>query len=793
MNFSSASAPTQTECPVSGMPVLTHPEWCMGKSEDPYQAQYSLIGDRIVHSHPKGFANSDITRKSLQLSRKVGQHLLEKHPSYIQIENFTELKGFTLNARLTFIRYLQKHPPLHALIFYGVPAITALSIKIAAKLYLARYPVKVAASYEEAVNVALSLLNTPTATRSPSVEKTEDNMTDQRKRSESGKQKHSTKSLSIKTDPSWQLDIDGYHVQYEIINGHILHSTATGYFGGNQLEPVLKMQARIFEKLDDGPYGRHIVSDLSGITGTSYQTRMRYTRMQNDFYHKYGFDTFQFYGASKLLRAAIFLGRPFAAFKVDVYDTLGHCLNRIYERNVSTQEEAPGGKTIEDYNADLLIYLGLLNVDVDEKPKQRPQFAADHPFRDVFDTIDLIYADLNEITRQRQKEQSQRIELERQLATAQKMEALGTLAGGIAHDFNNILAGILGYCHLAQKNIDSPDIATQKIDQVITGAKRAADLVKQILIFSRHMEAQKAAIPLKEIVEEAVRLIRSSLPATIAVKENLLSARAVYADPARIHQIVMNLCTNAYQAMSTTGGKLTVRLEDRRLSDTDAASLALKPGEYLKLTVTDTGPGIDAQYTERIFDPYFTTKDTGKGTGLGLSLVYAIVTEYKGHIQVESAPGKGCTFTVLLPVTDRPQERMDTLARTPLPAGGEERIMIIDDDPSILDSTRELLLDSGFQVTAFADPVQAFDAFLDAPLAFDLIVTDQTMPGMTGDVLAGKILELKPDMPIILCTGFNENITESGALGIGIRRFLQKPIVDESLAVIIRETLDRDR
>ncbi len=381
--------------------------------------------------------------------------------------------------------------------------------------------------------------------------------------------------------------------------------------------------------------------------------------------------------------------------------------------------------------------------------------------------------------------------LEIQLQQAQKMEAIGTLAGGIAHDFNNILTGIFGYSQLAKMHIENKAKTTKDIDQIIKGAQKATDLVKQILTFSRQSEHIMQRLKIFIEVKEAVKLLRSTIPATIEIKEKINSKATILADLTQIHQVVMNLCTNAYHAMREKGGVLSVSLEDIQVSNTNPIpDLDILPGTYLRLDVSDTGPGISPESLDRIFEPYFTTKEIGEGTGLGLAVTIGIIEEHNGYIKVYSELGKGSSFHVYFPVledqihSNSRQEEQNTIQ------GGTERIMVVDDEISILTSTQELLEDFGYTVMAFSDGEQAIKELKKTPHQFDLIITDMTMPKMTGEELSTQILEIR-DMPIMLCTGYSENFTEDKALKLGIRKYIQKPVESNNLLVLIREVLDK--
>jgi len=380
-----------------------------------------------------------------------------------------------------------------------------------------------------------------------------------------------------------------------------------------------------------------------------------------------------------------------------------------------------------------------------------------------------------------------------QMEKSQKMEAIGTLAGGIAHDFNNILSGILGYAQLAELNLGSPSKARGHLTQIIKGAHRAAELTQQILTFSRRTEFEKQPLRLYLIIKEALKLLRSSIPSTIDITEAIESKSKVLADPTQMHQVIMNLCTNAYHAMGDRGGgTLTVRLTEKWISGgKDVFDQNIKQGVYLELEVTDTGHGMDDEILKKAFDPYFTTKDIGKGTGFGLALVHAIVEEHGGHIKVQSRVGKGSSFFIHLPViAEQDVTQAQDMKNEQIYKGGSERIMVVDDEEDIREILQEFLTAAGYKVSVFENGAGAFEAFQKDPDQFDLIITDMTMPRMTGGELAKKAIRIRANTPVILCTGYSESISETLALDIGIRKYLQKPLSNKDLAVSIREILD---
>ncbi len=392
------------------------------------------------------------------------------------------------------------------------------------------------------------------------------------------------------------------------------------------------------------------------------------------------------------------------------------------------------------------------------------------------------------------KDVTEQRKLESQLQQVQKMEAIGTLAGGIAHDFNNILAAILGYAELAQLAIPAENSAHGDLRQVLAAGNRAKELVQQILSFSRQSGQEKKPIRIQYVVKEVLKLLRASLPSTIEIRQNInTSCDEVLADPTHIHQIVMNLCTNASHAMRGGNGILDVSLEPVRLDQEDVMTKSpnIQPGRYLQLAVSDTGCGMDKATMEKIFEPYFTTKAKGEGTGLGLSVVYGIVNSLGGHISVYSDLGKGTVFKIFLPVLETQATGQDEgkIDITPLPRGSE-RILAVDDEEIIVRLEKNVLEGLGYEVVAFGSSREALLRFTEQPGSFDLVITDMTMPDINGTELARRIMAIRPHIPIIICTGFSESVNEEKAKALGIKAYVMKPVLIRELAQVVRKVLD---
>jgi len=397
-----------------------------------------------------------------------------------------------------------------------------------------------------------------------------------------------------------------------------------------------------------------------------------------------------------------------------------------------------------------------------------------------------------DITRRKLAEE-EKADLEAQLQKAQKMESIGTLAGGIAHDFNNILFPMFGYLEMMLEDVSEDSPLRDKLAEVFTGAMRARDLVLQILTFSRQTEHEKKPLKVQLVIKEALKLIHSSLPTTIVIHQDISNeCKLVMADHTQIHQIAMNLITNAYHAMEETGGKLTITLKEVELAAKDLKDPAMIPGPHVCLSVADTGPGMDQGNIARIFDPYFTTKEEGKGTGLGLAVVHGIVKSHGGHISVYSEPGKGTEFKVHLPVIKK-QKESAKVETDLLIQKGNEQILLVDDQDIIVQMEKQMLERLGYHVSARFSSVDALEAFRANPEKFDLVITDMTMPNMTGEQLAREIMKIRSNTPVILCTGFSEMMSKEKAESLGIKGFLMKPVVIKNLSKIIRDVLDNNK
>jgi PAS domain S-box-containing protein len=411
--------------------------------------------------------------------------------------------------------------------------------------------------------------------------------------------------------------------------------------------------------------------------------------------------------------------------------------------------------------------------------------------RDNSGAIDGMYGVSRDIT-ERKIAEEEKTKLQSQLQHVQKMESIGTLAGGIAHDFNNMLGIIVGNTELAMDDVPEWNPARHNLEEIGIASMRARDVVKQILAFSRQSPQEMKPVSISPIIKESLKLLRSSIPTTIKIHQNISSeSDTIRADPTQINQILINLCTNAAHAMGEKGGVLEVSLKNIELDECSTIHYHdLSPGKYVRLTVSDTGHGIEPKILERIFDPYFTTKKVGEGSGMGLSVVHGIVKSHGGYFLVDSELGKGTTFQVFFPyIESKLEPEIEITVEIPR---GKERILFVDDEKAMVDAIQPMIERLGYKVTSRTSSIEALKAFRANPDRFDLVITDFTMPNMTGMELAKELLKLRSDILIILCTGYSEHINEAKAKGSGIRAFLTKPVVLGEIAKTIRKVLDDD-
>ncbi len=444
---------------------------------------------------------------------------------------------------------------------------------------------------------------------------------------------------------------------------------------------------------------------------------------------------------------------------------------------------------IKEFNSDQVF-----SIEVELYKKDRSSFWAEITASLVVDDNGRFISLLG-ITRditERKQSEHEKAKLETQLRQSKKMEAIGTLAGGIAHDFNNILASIIGYTEICMEEAPEDTLLGDNLKEIFTAGNRAKELVKQILTFARQTDDEVKPLQISAVVKEVLNLIRSSTPASIQIDSNIESKALVMGNPTHIHQVTMNLCSNAIHAMEENGGVLKISITDEVIPPRSEGRVSqLEAGHYIRFVVTDNGVGISPTILSSIFDPYFTTKEVGKGTGMGLAVVHGVVENYGGKIFVKSAMDVGTTVTIYLPTTRKRtpevQKEQHILPR------GAEHILLVDDEETIVNIGKQMLERLGYKVTVRTSSLEALALFRSKSAEFDLVLTDMTMPNMTGDRLAVELMILRPDVPVVLCTGYSDKISEESAAVLGLKGIAYKPLVRSELANLVRNALDESK
>lgn len=898
-------------CPVTGLPVMHRPQWAYANPDTDYRVKVSVLGARVILSQPSGYASLEDVKCAVGIIDRAVAEGIAPGSSYIQVEDYTRLKGVSFAGRKFFIDCRKSNPRISAILFCGVSPLFKLSIGLARHIYNTGFPALIAGDCAEGLGKARNMLRDMQAL-------------------EGGQPPtHS----ALKANPEWNLRLEGFSVQYGVIDGRVIHGVSAGFLEERHVKPIIDMMAAVYAAMGSPEGSCYCLNEVSGVSGSTRKARQFYYDAMKEWFSTHpGFRMYIFSGAGRLVAAAIRMSSAFGSFTVRTTKDFDRALQMINcdrrpmpkspPSSPGSKVETVGGEPFAPYVNELLRYLGTVDWEAEDNSSGRPADLS-HPFLPVFDGIDLIKSDLGAVLKERneagrslfrEKQLSESIidhipagvafldcdfilrkcnrayarfietyavyspeeclgmsyfeylpggreqveewygrvrdtgmadtrhnfiltlekegkqvktfwdrsivpvldvvgkvegilvlttdvterkraeekaeKLKEQLRQAQKMESIGTLAGGIAHDFNNILSAILGYTELCLMDLANDSRLKANLEGVLGAGKRARKLVQQILAFSRQGNPEMAPFRIERVVRDALHLIRASFPATVDIRFQVKTDATVMGDSTQIHQVIMNLCTNAGQAMKDGKGVLTVDVADEKEGSDDLAGGrdGMLPGGRVRIRVGDTGQGMTREVIARIFDPYFTTKRKGHGTGLGLAVTHGIVKNHGGAITVESESGKGSAFTVFLPtVQQRPGSVSEGQALIPR---GNERILLVDDEMSLVDFGKQMLENLGYSVTARTSSVEALEVFRMDPDRFDLVITDMTMPNMTGVDLSRRVMRIRPDMPVILSTGFSELITEGQAKALGIKAFISKPVLKVDLARTVREVLD---
>jgi signal transduction histidine kinase/ActR/RegA family two-component response regulator len=768
-------------CPATGLPVFEREDWSDIQLNESCRVTFKIIGQCILLVGFTGSPDGEALGRFFAERRRILDGALEPSETFYELHDYRGAPDRPNRVQREMLVHHLARDRGRLLGLWGFNASLAvkLSLTLARSLSWSDLPVYLAPDYATAVNRAVDAMQREGRLQGP------------------------PRFHRYRRD-TWTIDAEDLRVDFEIINGDILHSVSRGTMRREHIELIEAVREKLGRKMALGDTTPHyFVASVSDLRIAGHDVRRRYVQSIRRWHQRRRFELFVVYGPSASLRALVALSRPLLPFKVAIAATLEEALEVVQSHKTSrmrrrSQSAGRHRKAIADGGSndgsqvtdELLQFIGGINWEEPGAPLPE-RVTADHPFHAVFDAIGLIKEELDAANEEQRAAAEEREELQDLLLRSQKLEAIGTLAGGIAHDFNNILSAIVGYVELAQMESAEGSRVRSHLDHVARAADRAKDLIAQILSFSRQDTGMRKPMDPRPVVKEAVRLIRASLPSNVAIDLRITSdPLTVSSDPTQLHRMLINLCTNAGHAMEPDGGTLTVVVRRAELTSEDNRILAGRPAEpgWVELLVGDTGCGMDAETRSKVFDPYFTTKASGKGTGMGLSVVHGIVENHQGLISVDSEPGRGATFRILLPALAESADIEDSGDHV-LPRG-TEHILVVDDEWPLVQAAQEMLTGLGYRVTARTSSVEALEAFRATPDRFDLVITDLTMPNLSGDRLAETIAAIRPETPIVLCSGYAAMLSTERARALGIRSFLPKPIGLRDLATAVRNALD---
>ncbi|MFH1982375.1 MAG: ATP-binding protein [Pseudomonadota bacterium] len=888
IDWPAAPAAEDLRCPSTGLPITQRPQWTAVALGNGLHATVTCTGARLITSRVTGAHPMEEAAVSRWIATRnaVLAQMLPHGGAYIELLNVAHTG---VRAALHQIAALAAAPAPAGCHCCGLVVFNA-SAGINAGLWLKRLlapapiPVTVRGSHHQAITLAASQIKETAAWDTP------------------------PESTCLDAT-NWSHSAPNYQVRFDIVDDTILLGVCSGHYTLKDVAPSMAALSRAADSMPPGIQPCIVAIDVSRLTGTARKARKAHMEaISRWFAERPAFRLHVFFGADRMTRATINLLRPLVSMDVRIVEDMAAARQlAVQVKTPSLAARPPAAPPtvadagIQPYIDELLGFLASINWESDGMDRTGEAPDVHHPLQPVYDAIALIKGDLDDLFRERNAAETERLilasaieqstdavvitdrtgriiytnpafyritakqaietigqplaiiqngsaaitpaaedlmatiekgsiwrnliivegddesppyrvdatvspimdnrgniinhvatlrdvshenALETQLRQRRKMEAIGTLAGGIAHDFNNILFPIIGFAEMAQEQLPANSPAKESLKEIFTAALRARDLVQQILMFSRQKETRREPVLITPIILEAMRFLRATLPATIEIEDHLTDADlTVLADATQLYQVIINLGSNALQAMEGSGGVLTISTEVVTSLPADA-DLAPSPdvGSYVRLQVTDTGTGISPHNIDRVFDPFFTTKGPGSGTGMGLSIVHGIVAAHAGRITLDSQPGMGTQVNVYLPLlSEKPT------VVVPMPVlrikGNNDRLLVVDDEPSIVRMLTGMLEHEGFRVSAFTRPKTALEAFEASAQDFCLVITDLTMPEMTGDALADAIERIRPDIPVIICTGFR-NMIQKTRLSAH-RKFLPKPVVKQDLLATI--------
>jgi len=769
-------------CPVAHDKVFYKTDWIKQKVSETFEANFWIIGESILYSRPKGYTDFEGVKKSLALNDEVAAYVASGKNPYIQIEDYSFLNGSNAKARRYFINKINEDNRRLSIIFCNTTLPVNIAIKIGKQFNTTNKYVHVEKNYKDTILHAKTMMGFKEPKLNSSICDILKPYT---------LNSNSLSPVEIVTKKEWEIDTPEFSNHPMVINNSILHSTTEGFLRSQDIPFIDQVRYQCQSSLPDNSKLQYIIIDCEKLKGSTHSARIKMMQSLKVWTEKYSLRMYIPYNTNLLAKTAFLMAKPIMPFKIKIAQDLGHALRMVQadqEKELQTNRKQKTIKVREINEKDiesLLSLIGNLNWEV-EGFKEPINIPHEHPFFYLYQSVRLIKEELDDLLAERKL-------LESQLQQSQKMESIGRLAGGIAHDFNNILYMILGNTELGLEEVTEDHPVNNTLLEIKSASLRGAGIVRQLLNFSRKSNLEIKPVNAVKIITDSIDFIRFSIPSSIEIDQKLDGQNiTILADPVQINQIIMNICTNAFQAMEKDDGKITIETKPIELQHEHIRyNPDLKKGLYYEITITDTGPGINPENIDKIFDPYFTTKEIGKGSGMGLAIVHGIIKNHKGIITVDRDRRRGTRFTILIPQANTKPEKEFTFPSQK--QQGSERILFVDDEKALAEMSYKTLTRLGYKVETYLDPEKALNEFKSNPDRFDLVITDMTMPKKTGVQLAESLKKIRPDIPVIICSGNSPAIDESKAKQLGVDAFIQKPVTMAEVGKSIREALAQSK
>ena len=764
-------------CPITGLNVFSEAEWRNQNVSNTFRSNFWIINGLIIYSRPEGYADLKGVIKSLALNDNVAQFISEDSP-FVQIEDYAALSGASPEARKYFTNWMKDNKRTNTLIFCNLSLPMAVAIRMGRRLTSSNKEIHIAGNYSDALNQALAFIPPENFKHNKApidISKCYNNKID------------SMSPIDIQSDAAWNIQTPEYSNQAVVVDHHILHSTSEGYLKSGHIPLIEDIRDLCQSALTENYRIEYIVVDCNRQIGGSRAARTKYMQSLKNWHQRYPLRMYIVYGANTFMKTALHLAKPLMPFKVRIAKDIGHAFQMIHsdrsEKVQTTHAEQKKKMIRQVTHEDIEKFMALIgSLDWEQEGIDYSfNVDKDHPFYFLYQSIALIKEELDDLLKQRNR-------LEEQLYQSRKMESIGTLAGGIAHDFNNLLMGIQGRASLIAMEAASSHPLTEHTNAIEKYINSAANLTKQLLGFARGGKYEVSLFDLNDLVLDSLDMFartRKDICIHTGITQKPL---IIEADEQQIEQVLLNIYINSGQAMPN-GGKIRLETSNILLDNAQCKPYKAKPGTYAKILIADTGTGIDQATCKRIFEPFFTTKEKGRGTGLGLASAYGIIQNHGGWINVESEVGHGTIFKIYLPASEKEIPQEVTFENKVVQ--GSETILLVDDEEPIINVGTAILKKLGYEVVAAQGGRPAIETLQRSGEEIDLVILDMIMPGMDGGKVFDRIREIKPDMPVILSSGYSLNGQANEIMQRGCNGFMQKPFTVSEISQKVRKVINK--